>query len=232
MRIFLYTLMALIYLVTLTPGKIQAKEAQISKSTINKNFYYPNLDKLKNRPGLTFIKFPAYQQTTDYTCGPATLLTIANHFYPKKYPLTNDQEMQIAKEAGTRDLNQEFPGTRPDEMLKWLKGNGFEATLTYEEKGDGTALSKLKEHIESGTPVIVEWSDWGGHWVIAIGYDTRDTDDQMDDVIIFADPYDHHDDNADGYSFFNAVRFYWMWYDALYFGKLTWRTMIVAKPLN
>jgi hypothetical protein len=140
--------------------------------------------------------------------------------------------MQIADEAGTRDLTHEFPGTNPTEMLHWLQNHGFEATLTFENIGDGTGLKDIQEHIESGTPVIVEWSDWSGHWVIAVGYDTRNTDDLVDDVIIFADSYDHHDDVADGYSYFNTVRFYWMWYDALFFGELTWRTMIVATPIS
>jgi len=49
-----------------------------------------------------------------------------------------------------------------------------------------------------------------------IGYDTRNTDDLMDDVIIFADPYDRHDDHQDGFNMvLMAQRFYYMWYDAL-----------------
>jgi hypothetical protein len=223
MRFFFYILTAICIFIS------TAWAQEYSKSKYN---YYPPLEKLKNKPGLTIMKIPAYQQTTDYTCGPATLLTLANHFYPDDYPKSKNIEMQIAQEAGTRDMTHDFPGTKPDEMLQWLNNHDFKATLTFEKTGDGTALLKLKGYIEGGTPVIVEWSDWGGHWVIAIGYDTRNTEELLDDIIIFADPYDHHDDAADGYSFFNAVRFYWMWYDALFFGELTSRTMIVAMPIS
>lgn len=225
MRVYLGALMALLWLFALNADDISARGNKCIS-----NDYFPCLNKLKETPGLTFIKMPGYQQSTDYTCGPATLLTLANAYWPSQYPMTEEKEMQIADEAGTRDLTHAFPGTKPTEMLHWLQNHGFDATLTFENIGDGTGLSDLQKHIERGTPVIVEWSDWGGHWVIAVGYDTRDTDDVMDDVIIFADPYDHHDDVADGYSFFNATRFYWMWYDALFFGELTWRTMIVATP--
>jgi hypothetical protein len=226
-KIFLSTLMAIIVLLI---SNVDKTSAQTEKCI--KNHYFPHLNRLKETPGLTFKKIPAYQQSTDYTCGPATLLTLANYYWPDQYPMAEEKEMKIADEAGTRDLTHDLPGTNPIEMLNWLQNHGFKATLTFETDGDGTALSALQEHIENGTPVIVEWSDWGGHWVIAVGYDTRNTEDLTDDVIIFADPYDHHDNVADGYSFFNAVRFYWMWYDALYFGELTWRTMIVATPVT
>jgi len=50
--------------------------------------------------------------------------------------------------------------------------------------------------------------------------------------LTLADPYDRYDDYCDGYSFVNANRFYWMWFDALYFDKITWRTTITATPRN
>ncbi len=202
--------------------------------TLQKNcrpnqYYKKNLKRLKG-PGLNFMKIPAFQQSNDWNCGPAVLLTIANYYFGENFPMTAEMETRIAREAGTRDLSHEFPGTRPEEMLQWLNNNGFEATLSFEEVGDGTALFELIDHIQNDVPVIVEWSDWGGHWVIAVGYDNRNTENLLDDVVIFADPYDHHDDVEDGYSYFNAVRFYNMWFDALFFGELTWRTMIVPTP--
>lgn len=53
-----------------------------------------------------------------------------------------------------------------------------------------------------------------------------------DDILIFADPYDHYDDYVDGYTFLNAERFYWMWFDARYFGKETWGATITVTPRN
>jgi len=114
----------------------------------------------------------------------------------------------------------------PAQMTNWLNSNGF--TASWHENG---TLDTLRNNLALNKPTLVEWSDWGGHWVLAVGYDTRNTTDPMDDVIIFADPYDRHDDNSDGFTWFNAQRFYYMWYDALLFGTTMKRIYISAEPL-
>jgi hypothetical protein len=116
---------------------------------------------------------------------------------------------------GTRDLNSSQPGTKPHEMVAWLEKNGFDVQLEFEDKGDGTALQRLRDNIRQGIPTLVEWIDLSGHWAIAVGYDYRNASDPWD-VLILADPYDKYDDYGDGYSYVNANRFYWMWFDALY----------------
>jgi len=73
--------------------------------------------------------------------------------------------------------------------------------------GENGTLEMLRENLAKGIPTLVEWSDWGGHWVIVIGYDTRKSETIDDDVILFADPSDTHDDRADGITWFNADRF-------------------------
>jgi len=172
----------------------------------------------------------AYQQTTDYTCGPAALLSLAKFYGLPGIEEDAKTEMRIAQESGTRDLNSSRPGTKPQEMVAWLEKNGFNVQLEFEDKGDSTALNRLRENIRSGIPTLVEWIDLSGHWAIAVGYDYRNASDPWDDVLILADPYDRYDDYSDGYSFVNANRFYWMWFDALYFDNITWRTMITATP--
>jgi hypothetical protein len=67
-------------------------------------------------------------------------------------------------------------------------------------------------------------------WVVVVGYDTRGNDDPWDDVLIFADSFDRYDDCPDGYTFVNANRFYWLWFDAFYFDTLTWRTLLTVTP--
>ncbi len=172
----------------------------------------------------------AYQQTTDYTCGPAALLSLAKFYGLPDIEEDAKTEMRIAQELGTRDLNSSQPGTKPQEMANWLEKNGFDVQLEFEDKGDGTALQRLRDNIRDGIPTLVEWIDLSGHWVIAVGYDYRNESDPWDDVLILADPYDKYDDYGDGYSYVNADRFYWMWFDALYFDDITWRTMITATP--
>ncbi|VVB71995.1 Peptidase_C39 like family protein [uncultured archaeon] len=195
--------------------------------------WFPRIDTaiLSASPNVDFISnFKAYQQTTDYTCGPAALLSLAEFYGLPNIKENAKTEMRIAQELGTRDLNSSKPGTKPQEMAAWLEKNGFNVQLEFEDKGDGAALQRLQDNIRHGIPTLVEWIDLSGHWAIAIGYDYRNASDPWDDVLILADPYDRYDDYRDGYSFVNANRFYWMWFDALYFDSVTWRTMITATP--
>jgi hypothetical protein len=179
------------------------------------NYYVLSVKPEKPTEGLTFIDVDSYQQTTEYTCGPASVVSLLGY-----YGMSGD-EMAIASEMGTNSTN----GTNPDQMTNWLNQNGF--TASWHKNG---TLEMLRTNLANNIPTLVEWIDWGGHWVLVIGYDVRNPEDIMDDVIIFADPYDHHDDNPDGISWFNAQRFYYMWFDALYFGNLTMRVYINAVP--
>jgi hypothetical protein len=89
----------------------------------------------------------------------------------------------------------------------------------------------LRSNLENGVPVMVEWMDWGGHWVVVTGYDTRGTETGWDDVIIFADSVDSHDDRVDGITWFNYGEFDAMWFDAHYFPEtMRDRVWIVAVP--
>ncbi len=68
--------------------------------------------------------------------------------------------------------------------------------------------------MKKNTPVMVEWTDWGGHWQVVIGYDDMGTPEHIgDDVLILADPYDTSDHNQDGYYTVSAERFFYMWRD-------------------
>ena len=166
-------------------------------------------------PGKTLLNVNSFQQTTEYTCGPAAVVSLL-HYFGKA-----GDEMTIAGEMGTSTST----GTTPEQMTVWLNNHGFTASWNQE----GT-IEMLRENLNNNIPTLVEWSDWGGHWVLVIGYDTRNTDDPMDDIIIFADPYDRHDDNKDGITWFNAQRFYYMWYDALLFGTVMKRIYINSVP--
>ncbi len=167
-----------------------------------------------------------YQQTTEYTCGPAAVLVLARFYGLPGMETNAATELRLAAEIGS----SETTGTRPEQLVSWLEHNGFRATLEYEETRDYTALYKLRDNIRAGIPTLVEWIDLGGHWVVAVGYDDRGTPALADDILILADSYDRYDDQPDGYTIVNAERFYWMWCDAFLFGKPAWRTMITAVP--
>jgi len=176
-------------------------------------------------PGLT-----GFQQTTEYSCGPAALLSTVLYYKAPGFKADAETEMRISSEVGTRDPATlkpgEKPGTTPPEITTWLEKNGFNAVEEYEKKGDNSALEKIRANLRAGIPTIVEWIDLAGHWVVVVGYDDRGTINPDDDILVLADPYDRYDDHPDGYNVVNAQRFYWMWFDARYFGKETWRTMI------
>ena len=200
--------------------------------------WFPGTDvaRLAARPGVDFIpSLRGFQQTTDYTCGPAALLSVARFYHLPGIAEDAATELRIAREAGTRFPEWLPPGgklgTKPQEMVIWLEKNGFEAKMEWEAKPaeDGAALRRLRENIRQGVPTLVAWIDLGGHWAVAVGYDDRQNDDPWDDVLILADPYDHYDDVRDGYTFVNANRFYWMWFDAHYFDQETWRAMITVR---
>ena len=65
----------------------------------------------------------------------------------------------------------------------------------------------IRGWLAEGTPVMVCWNDWGGHWQVIVGYDTMGTESEQDDVILVADPYDTTDHNQDGYGVIPAERF-------------------------
>lgn len=55
--------------------------------------------------------------------------------------------------------------------------------------------------------------EWGGHWMVLIGYDDLGTASQCDDMLLFADPYDVSDQYQDGYITKNCYRFFSEWFD-------------------
>lgn len=180
-------------------------------------YYVKNIRPPYPVKGLTFLEVDAKLQTTEYTCGPAAVVSLLR-FWGR-----DGDEMTIAKEMGTSTTT----GTTPDQMTDWLNKNGFKAS--WHQEG---SLELLQKNLSENIPTLVEWSDWGGHWVLVVGYDIRNPEDIMDDVIIFADPYDYYDDHRDGLTWFNAQRFYYMWYDALLFGKVMKKIYIQAVPVK
>lgn len=75
-------------------------------------------------------------------------------------------------------------------------------------------VSWLTEQLRALRPVLVQWSDWDGHFVCIIGIDNNGTADFIgDDTLIFADPYDTTDHKQDGYTTASLVRFFYLWKD-------------------
>jgi hypothetical protein len=144
--------------------------------------------------------------------------------------MTAATEMRIAAEMGTRPLTSPRPGTDQHEIVNWLNANGFRA-----HAAENGTLELIREYLKKGIPVLVEWIDWGGHWVVATGYHAgSEAPVKGIDTIFFADPAVHWTttNNPDGISSFNAWRFRDMWFDAQYLdpGRLVKNVYIIAVP--
>lgn len=166
-------------------------------------------------PGRTVLKVDSFQQTTSYTCGPACLITL------QRFHGRTGEELPIAREAGCTPEK----GTSPAGMVRWLKAHDYDV-----EWGENGTLALLRENLRQGLPTLVEWIDWGGHWVLVVGYDTRGTETERDDLLIFADPADSLDGERDGLTSFHAPRFVAMWFDAFLFERPMHKVYITPRP--
>ena len=78
---------------------------------------------------------------------------------------------------------------------------------------------------------MVENVEWGGHWRVIIGYDSMGTESPLDDMLMFADPYDTCDHRQDGYTTQNAEKFFSMWFDHFILPpKEQYQPWVVAYP--
>ena len=171
-------------------------------------FTEPDFYIMKSKGSLTILpKYPTYQQTTEYTCGPAAALTVFKYYNIYYY-----DEMNLAKEMKTSDK----VGTNPADMVNFLKSIGWNVQSSLDSKpieSYAEFQNFVTENLKRGRPIMVENVEWGGHWRVIIGYDSMNTDSDLDDVLIFADSYDTSDHKQDGYTVGNGWRFFSMWFD-------------------
>ncbi len=184
---------------------------------------------LKSVKNFILLPIKGYQQTEDYTCGPASVMSLMNYYgMLSSKQMNKTTELKIAKEMGTT----KEVGTSPQQIINWLEHHGFEV-----KSGENGTVSMLQDNLKKGIPTIVEWIDWGGHWEVVTGYNAvGKTSDEDKDTIFFANPSAHFE-NANikfinGITIFNPDRFASMWFDAQYFnpGHLVKGIYIVAVP--
>jgi hypothetical protein len=190
--------------------------------------YYTGIDvsTIKSDSNLTVLPLRSVrQQVTNYSCGAVAVMTVLA-YYGMPAGNTDTDEVRIAHEIYPGA--SEITGLNPEQVATWLSRQGMNATW-----GTGGSRAMLRENLKNGVPTMVEWMDWGGHWVVVTGYDTRGTENVWDDVIIFADSVDSHDDRVDGVTYFNYGEFDAMWFDARYFPEnMKDRAWVVAVPAN
>lgn len=184
--------------------------------------YFNSLDFFhmkSNQQGLTILShYKTYQQTTETTCGPAAALTVLYHFGNKDY-----EELQLADLMGCLTERNERGeiGTSTSNMAKFFSSIGWSVESSQNHSDAGgmsfTSPSEFKafvlEHLKNSTPIMVENIDWGGHWRVIIGYDTINTEQTHDDILIMMDSYDVADHKQDGYVVQSMEKFYYTWFD-------------------
>lgn len=197
---------------------------------IEESPYYKSIDfyHKKSKGSLTIVEnFKTIQQTTDVTCGPASVLMVLEHFGKRG----NLNEKDLKDLRGT---------TQDTTYLRHLLNiydaiGGFEYVSTYDypEVNPKTLPEDFfLKYLKRGIPVIVGTNEWNGHWQIIIGYDTMGTHYTADDVLILADSYDTTDHNQDGYLLYSLQHFYEGSWSNHYDPDYKWGLFVAAWPIT
>lgn len=174
--------------------------------------YFSRLDfyNMESSESLTILPhFKTMQQTSEWSCGVTSALMVMEYYGT----LQDNREEDLAKfrangiTPGATSLAQAI------DIFNGVGGYTLESSYDYnaDELWDAFPLERFEELLKEGTPIMVAWNDWGGHWQVVIGYDNMGTETTQDDVLIVADPYDTTDHNQDGYGVYGAERFYYNW---------------------
>jgi len=203
--------------------------------------YFNRLDfyNMTSTDTLTILpRFKTQQQTSEWSCGVEAALMVMN-YYGK---LGDHNEATLAKYRSvglTSGKGADEPGsTSLKQLIDIFQGVGGFALASSFDYADDDALAEaftlgtIRDHLKEGTPVMIGWNDWGGHWQVVIGYDTMGTEVEQDDVLIVADPYDTTDHNQDGYGVYPAERFIYNFTFYNFFNDEDGNFMrfLVAKP--
>ena len=79
-------------------------------------------------------KLPYYNQSTDFTCGPASLM-MAMKALDKSQPVDRAHEMQLWREANTVFMGKGHPGSSPYGLALAAWRRGFKVTLWLSHRG-------------------------------------------------------------------------------------------------
>ena len=161
---------------------------------------------MKSSGSLVLLEgFKTFQQTTEFTCGPSTIVMLLHH-YGIDYE-HGDRVMYELRE------NHEKPESTLKDLIRMLESVGdWDIISTYDlEDPSFIPQEMLIESLKEGNPIIFGDDELGGHWRIIIGFDDMGDDIEANDVLIVADPYDTNDHFQDGYSVISFQKLYYNW---------------------
>ena len=202
------------------PDKIVgAASFQFKNDILNSNYYLmPDFYNMKSDGSFKILShFRTYQQTSEYTCGCASMI-MAIDYTGKHDSILNESYCGDLADIGSDIHNNSYGklGAPPESIEKALNALDYETISNRKMQGlpfsDLESFEKwVEESIDNGYPIIVHSMDLGGHYTVIIGIDNMGTDNPYDDVLIIADPSDRTDHRQDGYLIYGAYRFYTIW---------------------
>ena len=171
--------------------------------------------------------FKTYQQTSERSCGAASVLMTVNYLTGEAPGEdTLDKEMDIRYLDNVRE-NGAYGATTAS-VAEALRKRGFEVQTSadtqdadsYSFYSEQELAQFMTDQLKAGYPILMENVEWGGHWMVLIGYDNMGTPDIMlDDVVVFADSYDTSDHCQDGYYTMSFERYVNLWFDHQVMGE-------------
>ena len=195
--------------------------------------YFSRLDfyNMESSDTLTILThFKTQQQTSEWSCGVTSALMVLNWF-----DRLGDRSEETLAAYRSNGLEPEATSLR--QLVEIFEGVGGFDIYSRLDCGDDEVyeiftFDYIRDTLAAGTPILVGWNDWGGHWQVIIGYDTMGTETTQDDVIIVADPYDTTDHNQDGYGAYGAERFLYNFTFYYFFdnGEPNDMCFLVTKP--
>jgi uncharacterized protein len=119
-----------------------------------------------------FLPVPLVRQATDYSCGPAVLMSVLNY-----WRVFDGNETELYAPLKTSKAH----GTDPLNIMDYVKRLGLAVTLQ-----EGTKLTALEAALARKQPVIVDFQAWSeknpvdykntwedGHFAVVIGIDSE-----------------------------------------------------------
>ena len=164
--------------------------------------YFNDTDFYNVKSGGTLTILPNYKtylQPNGWSCGCCSALC-ALDWYGLRGDL-NDTDLGMLR--NTEELEV---GTTVKDMCNIFKNleklgitGKWRLTTSEDEPGNLLDPEWVKNELEAGHPIMVEWNPFGWHWQTIIGYDSMGTEDTLDDVLIVMDSYDTTDGDNNGY---------------------------------
>ena len=175
---------------------------------------------MKSNENLTILSnFKTYQQTSEYSSHCAAIIMIQNYYGDS--PVS---ERQCMIDIGVTDPDNFeaddafYKKLNLKNVENYINSLGYTTTSNdnYTEENfpfnDTVPFGKYaREVLKRNETMLINWADWGATMSIVIGIDTMGNEEELDQVIIFADTYDTCDHLNDGYSVIGLDKFYFNW---------------------